>query len=54
MNKKNLQPPCRRKICEKFVKISEKREILHPYKKKKTQHTNKRARAPSSKIIDFL
>lgn len=53
MNKKNLQPPCRRKICEKFVKIFEKRENLLPHKKK-TQHTNKRARAPSSKIIDFL
>lgn len=44
MNKKNLQPPCRRKICEKFVKISEKREILHPYKKKK-RNTQTNARA---------
>lgn len=42
-NKKNLQPPCRRKICEKFVKIFEKRENLLPYK----NETHKQTRARS-------
>lgn len=44
MNKKNLQPPCRRKICEKFVKIFEKKGKFTPsQKKKRNTQTNARA-----------